>query len=64
MLETAKLCGEIRKDARGEYWENFANRIGRHTNTHEIWREVNKVRGFCVGFRTIDLRTWMGFPGL
>ena len=45
LLETAKICGTVRKEARGDYWERFANHTGRSKNTHEIWRQVNKVRG-------------------
>ena len=45
LLETAKICGEMRNEARGQYWENFANKIGNCQSSQEIWREVNKVRG-------------------
>lgn len=45
LLEAAKLCGELRREARSKYWENFARRVGNCKNIGEIWKEVNKVRG-------------------
>ena len=45
LLETAKTCGRIRNEVRGQYWEAFTERIGNSRNTHDIWKEVNKVCG-------------------
>ncbi|MPC64569.1 hypothetical protein E2C01_058688 [Portunus trituberculatus] len=45
LLETAKICGTVRKEKRGKNWEHFVNCIGRSKNTHEIWKQVNKVHG-------------------
>ena len=45
LCEAAKLCGELRREIRTKYWENFTNRIGNCKNTSDIWREVNKATG-------------------
>lgn len=45
LLETAKTCGRLRNEVRGQYWEAFTQKIGSSKNTHDIWKEVNKVCG-------------------
>lgn len=45
LLEAARLCGEARKEARGEYWTRFTNDIGNTKGISEIWRKVRQAQG-------------------
>ena len=44
LRDCARLCSEMRKDIREQYWREAATKIGNCKNMREIWREVNKVR--------------------
>lgn len=45
LVETAMMCGAIRKEVRGKYRQNFTNKIGNSENVSEIWKAVNKAKG-------------------
>ena len=45
LVETGKICTEIRQEARSRYWTDFLWKIGKTKNLGSIWKEVNNVRG-------------------